>query len=109
MLDTFYGDLSLSLSPSLPPFPPPSLPSSIPSLLPPFPPPSLPSPTRMVECVHCKRQMHTICVLHFNPIWKKGFQCDNCLKALNITRKENKYSAKRKKHNYVVHTPHLAH
>lgn len=40
--------------------------------------------------------MHTICVLHFDNIWNKGFQCENCLKALKITRKDNKYSAKRK-------------
>ena len=50
----------------------------------------------MIGCVHCGRQMHSICVLHFDNIWSKGYQCESCLKALNITRKENKFSAKRK-------------
>lgn len=50
----------------------------------------------MVECIHCKREMHTVCVLHMDNIWNKGYQCENCLKALNQTKKVNKYSAKRK-------------
>lgn len=52
---------------------------------------------RMVECVHCGRQMHSICVLHLETIWNKGFQCETCLKALNSSRKDNKFTAKSKR------------
>jgi len=49
----------------------------------------------MVKCIHCLREMHQICVLHMDTIWNKGFQCDNCLKALGSNRKDNKFNAKR--------------
>ena len=55
-----------------------------------------PSSCSMVECIHCQRQMHRICVLHHDPIWPEGFQCANCLRALNTTLRENRFSAKRK-------------
>ena len=57
----------------------------------------LPHPLlRMVECIHCGREMHKICILHHENIWSDGFQCENCLKAKRIVLKENKFSAKRK-------------
>ena len=51
---------------------------------------------RMVACVHCGREMHQICVLHYDHIWSEGFQCNGCLKAKSLSRKENKLTAKRK-------------
>ncbi|MCJ8739495.1 hypothetical protein PDJAM_G00047830 [Pangasius djambal] len=52
-------------------------------------------PEPFVECKDCGRKMHQICVLHYDVIWPSGFFCDNCLKKLGKTRKENKFSAKR--------------
>ena len=52
--------------------------------------------SRMVKCIHCLREMHQVCVLHMDSIWNKGYQCDNCIKALGSNKKDNKYSAKRK-------------
>ncbi|XP_074650502.1 histone lysine acetyltransferase CREBBP-like [Tubulanus polymorphus] len=48
-----------------------------------------------ILCQECGRKLHQICVLHFDPIWPNGFVCDNCLKATNRKRKENKYTARR--------------
>ena len=53
---------------------------------------------RMVECFHCGREMHKVCVLHHENIWPDGFQCKNCLKAKHIMLKDNKFSAKCKLH-----------
>ena len=53
---------------------------------------------RMVECIHCGREMHTVCVLHHENIQPDGFQCKNCLKAKHIMLKDNKFSAKCKLH-----------
>lgn len=50
----------------------------------------------MVECVHCGRLFHTICVLHYDAIYGNSFQCDNCLRKKGISRKENKFSCRRK-------------
>ena len=55
-----------------------------------------PSPHRMVECIHCGREMHKICVLHHENIWTEGFQCDSCLRAKRTVPKGNKFSAERK-------------
>ena len=51
----------------------------------------------MVSCIHCHRRMHMICVLHMDQIYHEGFQCDDCLRRKAHSRKENKFSAKRKK------------
>ncbi len=51
---------------------------------------------RFVECVHCGRQMHQICVLHHDQIRPGGFQCDSCLSALGKKKKENKFVPRRK-------------
>ena len=51
---------------------------------------------RFIECIHCKRQFHKICVLYHEAIWSEGYQCDNCLRALLSKRRENKFVAKRK-------------
>ncbi|ODN03688.1 CREB-binding protein, partial [Orchesella cincta] len=48
-----------------------------------------------VECNDCGRKLHQICVLHMETIWPQGFTCENCLKAKNQKRKENKFTAKR--------------
>ena len=50
----------------------------------------------MVSCVHCGRRMHTICVLHMDQIYHGGFQCDDCLRRKGLSRKDNKFTAKRK-------------
>lgn len=49
----------------------------------------------VVACIHCKRDMHSICVLHMDEIHGGGFQCDDCLKSRGLVREENKFSAKR--------------
>lgn len=51
---------------------------------------------RMVKCIHCGREFHTICILHHPGIWSEGYQCDGCLKIKGTTRRENKFCAKRK-------------
>ena len=80
---------------------------------------------RMVSCVHCKREMHQICVLYFEPLCQEGlviyhlvfndvivfcikiwceklsysifrFHCHICTKKLGLPKRENKFSAKRK-------------
>ena len=56
----------------------------------------------MVECIHCGREMHKICVLYHENIWTDGFQCENCLKAKHIMLKENKFSAKRKLTEFIT-------
>ncbi|XP_019862925.1 PREDICTED: CREB-binding protein-like isoform X2 [Amphimedon queenslandica] len=49
----------------------------------------------MVECIHCKRSFHKICVLYHDAIWPEGYQCCNCLQRLRTTRKDNRFVAKR--------------
>ena len=51
-------------------------------------------PEPFVECQECGRKLHTVCVLHMDSIWPNGFTCDNCHKANNTKRKDNKYTAK---------------
>ena len=46
--------------------------------------------------MYCGREMHQICVLHYDHIWSEGYQCNGCLKAKSLSRKENKLTAKRK-------------
>lgn len=49
----------------------------------------------MVMCVHCGRRMHTICVLHMEQIFPGGFQCQDCLRRKGLSRRDNKFTAKR--------------
>ena len=51
---------------------------------------------RFVECVHCGREMHQICVLHHDQIWPGDFQCNSCLSALGKRKKDNKFVPRRK-------------
>ena len=55
----------------------------------------LPHLHRMVECIHCGQEVHKICVLHHDLIWPDGYQCDECLKAKGMVRKENQFTAER--------------
>ena len=57
----------------------------------------------MVECIHCQRQMHRICVLHHDSIWPEGYQCYNCLRSLKNNMRENRYTAKRKSDLSHIH------
>ena len=52
--------------------------------------------SRMVECIHCKRSFHKICVLYHDGIWPEGYQCCNCLQRLRTSRKDNRFIAKSK-------------
>ncbi|XP_019854901.1 PREDICTED: uncharacterized protein LOC100636542 [Amphimedon queenslandica] len=49
----------------------------------------------MVECIHCRRSFHKICVLHHDEIWPEGYQCSNCLQSLKTSRADNRFVAKR--------------
>ena len=50
---------------------------------------------RVVKCIHCGREFHSICVLYHPAIWGGGYQCDGCLKAKGTSRRENKFCARR--------------
>ena len=58
--------------------------------------------SRMVECIHCRRSFHKICVLYHDDIWPEGYQCCNCLQRLRTTRKDNRFIAK-SKYMYNIH------
>ena len=51
--------------------------------------------SRMIRCIHCGREFHSICVLHHPGIWNEGYQCDGCLKIKGKSRRESKFCAKR--------------
>ncbi|GFN74631.1 Creb-binding protein, partial [Plakobranchus ocellatus] len=48
-----------------------------------------------IDCSECGRKWHQICALWFESIWREGWTCDACHKALGTKRKENKFTAKK--------------
>jgi len=51
---------------------------------------------RFVVCNDCGRKLHQVCAQYMSEIWPDEFVCDLCLREKNATRKENKFTAKRK-------------
>ena len=50
---------------------------------------------KLIACKECNRQVHQICVMHFDTIWTNGFMCQTCYKRMGIKRKNNRFTAKR--------------
>jgi E1A/CREB-binding protein len=53
-------------------------------------------PEKFVYCADCNRKIHQICALHLDQIHSATFLCDACLRAKNMRRKENRFTAKSK-------------
>ncbi|CAJ0566175.1 unnamed protein product, partial [Mesorhabditis spiculigera] len=52
----------------------------------------------MEVCKLCHRKWHKICANYHNKIYTEGFTCETCLKEKELTKQENKFTAKKLPH-----------
>lgn len=47
-----------------------------------------------IDCRHCGRKLHQICVLYLKENWPNGFVCETCMTTMGATHKERTFNAK---------------